>query len=215
MARVPPLLTRKEEIRGVRLARAYPESRELSRLVASVRRRVMGFAAKAPEVRQIIGNRRHRLLGADLYVEQVELDRQGILRPRHAEVGIYDYDQDVLVSVIVDLKRGRVVRVEKHPGFQPPPSRDEEREAEGLALKNRTVARRIGGKRVRAVVLPAREASTEGHPSYGHRVVEVTFWTRGRRPEQVAGPVVVDLSRRALIRQPWHAVESPESRKRK
>ena len=44
-----------------------------------------------------------------------------------------------------------------------------------------------------------REASTEGHAAYGHRAVYVYFWTRGAKGRRVAGPVLVDLSRRTLL----------------
>jgi hypothetical protein len=196
MARGNRLLTREEELQAIRLARRPERARELDRLVARVQKRVVDFAVQAPAVKQRLGAGRHRVLGADLRVEE---PGQRERRLRRAEVAIYDYEQDVLISVVVALQEARVVRIEERAGLQPPPSLAEAAEAEELARRDRSVARLTRGKRTKTAIFPAREASLELSPGYAHRVFEVTFWSASPRPERVAGPVFVDLSRRELL----------------
>lgn len=196
MVRRNQLLTRAEEFQAVRLARQPERARELDKFVARVQKRIANFAVQAPEVQQRLGGRRQRVLGVDLRVEGPE---QTAPRLRRAEVAFYDYERDVLMSVVVALQEGRVVTIEEHPGLQPPPSREEAGEAEELARRDRSVARLTRGKRTRTTIFPAREASLEDSPGYGHRVFEVMFWSLSPRPIRIAGPVLVDLSRRELI----------------
>lgn len=207
MARGNRLLTREEELQAIRLARRPERARELDRLVARVQKRVVDFAVQAPAVKQRLGAGRHRVLGADLRVEESGQ------RLRRAEVAIYDYEQDVLISVVVALQEAHVVRIEERAGLQPPPSLAEVAEAEELARRDRSVARLTRGKRTKTAIFPAREASLELSPGYAHRVFEVTFWSASPRPERVAGPVFVDLSRRELL-DPLDFAEPRERRAR-
>ncbi len=194
-----PLLSRQEGLNALRWARAHPtNARQVSKLRADVTSRATELALSAPEVQRALGGRRHRALGGDLHVESA--GGEGIPIPRHGEVAIYDYDRNALVSVIVDLQNASIVRVQEHPGRQPPPSLEEQKEAEELARKDPSVARKLSGKRTTAAVWPAREAFLEGSPAYGRRVVEVFFWTQGRKPAPVGGRVLVDLSRREIVK---------------
>lgn len=209
------LVSRAEELRALRLAQRYPERQaEFAYLIARVRRRVMRAVVTMRRVREYFGTRRHRVLGADLHVEGPE--RRVPLQARLAEVAIYDYERDVLVSVIMDLKRGGVVRIDEHPGHQPPPSAEEVGEAAGLALKDRSVARKASGRRLEATVSLAPEATIEGHPSRGRRVLTVMLWTPGRKARPVAGPIVVDLSQRKLVERMlplYHAMQRRGARR--
>ncbi len=200
MTVVRPLVTRQKQLQALRLASAYPKTaNKLANLAGAARTKITQFVAQVPEVKEYLGDRRYRVLGADLHVEALG-DPKRLPTP-HAEVSIYDYDRDVLVSVIVELRRNRILRIREYTNRQPRPSIEEVREAESLALKSHTVARKVRGKRTVARVLLAREAWLEGHPAYGHRVLHLTFWTRAKRPKLVAGPVLVDLSSRALLKQ--------------
>jgi hypothetical protein len=195
MNRAGRLLSRREELRALRLARNYPEeATELADLIGEIRRRVIASVSSAPEVQEMLGERRHRFLGAELHVE--EPGRPLAPLPRHAEVSIYDYDRDTLIAVVVDLKTSEIVAINEFPGLQPFPSQEEEREARELAADFAPIAGSLQGRRARAVVLLAHENAIEDHPSFGHRAMQVTFWTGGRRPERIAGPVVADLTRR-------------------
>ena len=164
MARTKGLVTLEEEIRGFHLARKRGEDEEFGRLIDSVRQRIISFVAESAQLRNIVGDNRYRVLGADFRVDDADLKKRGTLPAGTAVVGIYDYDRDVLLSVVVNLRRGDLIKVEEHPGVQPPPSLEEEQDAAALALNDYEFARRTRGKRLETVVLPAREASAEEHP---------------------------------------------------
>jgi hypothetical protein len=57
--------------------------------------------------------------------------------PRRAEVSYYDYKDDSYVIKTVDLASGKVEHTETQHGVQPPPSRDEAREAARLLIADK------------------------------------------------------------------------------
>lgn len=57
--------------------------------------------------------------------------------PRRAEVSYYDYGDDSYVTKTVDLDSGKVVQTDTQHGVQPPPSRDEAREAARLLIADK------------------------------------------------------------------------------
>jgi hypothetical protein len=191
------LLSKQQGLNALRLARSHPKNAaQLSELRADVTQRASTLAVSSPEVQKALGGRRHRVLGGDLHVR----DAGGAIPlPRHGELAIYDYDRNVLLSVIVDLQTSAVVKVDELPGRQPPPSAEEEKEAGELALKDSKVAKVLAGKRVTATAWPAREAFLEGNSAHGRRVVEVFFWTTGPKPQRVGERVLVDLSSRNVV----------------
>jgi hypothetical protein len=191
------LLSKQQGLNALRLARAHPKNAaQLSKLQADVTRRATKIVIDSPEVQRALGGRRHRVLGGDLYVR----DAGGAIPlPRHGELAIFDYDRNVLLSVIVDLQTSAVVKVDEFPGRQPPPSTEEQKEAGEVASKDPKVAKELAGKRVTATAWPAREAFLEGHPAHGRRVVEVFFWTTGPKPQRVGARVLVDLSTRSVV----------------
>ncbi len=193
------LVSRSERVSLVRFAQQQAKGRRaLDALVAKLRRRVTDTAGRSPEVLGMLGGRRHRVLGAELHVE--EPGKNLLHAIRHAEVSTYDYDRDVLVSTIVDLASGDVVRAVEHRGVPPPPTREEVDEAAALATAEQAaLARRWRARQVIATAIPAREASIEGHACYGHRAITLYFWTRGPRGSRVGGPVLVDLSRQRVV----------------
>lgn len=193
------LVARSDRLSVVRLVQKQEKGRRaLDTLVAKLRRHVRDAVAHSPALLERLGGRRHRVLGVELHVE--EPGKSLLHAIRYAEVSAYDYERDVLVSAITDLASGQVLRVVEHPGAQPPPTREEADEAAALATEGqRELARRWRARQVVATALPARESSLAGHPCYGHRAFTLYFWTRGPRSRRVAGPVLVDLSRRLVV----------------
>jgi hypothetical protein len=186
------LLSRKDKTRVLRLA---VTGKPIQRIVDQVRARVLAHVAEAPALRERLAGRRYRILGADLHVEEPGVNLQRAVR--HAEVSAYDYDRDVLVSAIVELATGEVIRVVDYPGRQPPPVPEEVAEAAALAAADPEVVRRLRGVRTAPVAINARGSSV---PGPRRRVFELYFWTRAARPKRVAGPIFIDLSRRAVLR---------------
>jgi hypothetical protein len=185
------LIGRKEK---TRLLRDALDERSIAKQVADVRERVVEHAASLPALVERLGGRRHRVLGADLHVEEPGVDL--VHAVRHAEVAIYDYDRNVLVSAIVDLASGELVRISERPGQQPPPTSDEMREAAAIATRDPEVKRVLRGvKKYDAVAFVARQATTPQDPMYGRRALDVYFWSRGAKAKRIAGPILVDLSR--------------------
>jgi len=203
------LVSRSERASLVRLAqRQAPGRRALATLTAKLRGRVIDTVGRSPGLLGRLGGRRHRVLGAELHVE--EPGKSLLHAIRHAEVSIYDYEGDVLLSAITDLASGEVVRVVEHPGAQPPPTREEIDEAAALAAAGPSaLGRRWRARQLVATAIPAREASLEGHACYGHRAVTLYFWTRGPRGRRVGDPVLVDLSRQRVVPADTERVAGP------
>ncbi|RNG19012.1 Tat pathway signal sequence domain protein [Streptomyces botrytidirepellens] len=57
--------------------------------------------------------------------------------PRRADVTYYDYSDDTYVTKTVDLGSGKVERTDTQRGVQPPPNRDEAREAARLLIADK------------------------------------------------------------------------------
>jgi hypothetical protein len=193
------LVTRSDRLALVRLAEKQEKGqRGLNKLAAKLRRQAIAAAARSPELRERFGDRRHRILGGELYILQG--GRNLLTALRHGELAVYDYDRDVLVSIIADLQTGKVVRVVEHSRLQPPPIPEEADEAAAIAVEGQSaLARKWRARQLVTTAITAREASIEGHPCYGHRGVYVYFWTRGAKARRVAGPILVDLSGRRVL----------------
>ncbi len=193
------LVRRSDRLALVRLAQKQDKGRrELAKLAAKLRRQATEAGAQSPELHARLGDRRHRILGSELYV------RQGGKNPltalRHGELSAYDYERDVLVSVIGDLQTGKVVSVIEHPRLQPPPTPEEADEAAAIAVEDQpSLARKWRAGQLVTNAITAREASIEGHPCYGHRGIYLYFWTRGAKARLVAGPILIDLSGRRVL----------------
>ena len=118
---------------------------------------------------------------------------------RHvADVGLYDYDRNVLVVGVVDLRAGRVERIEERFGQQPPPAEEEVAEATELVLASDQFHSLRQQQGLQVVALPARAASIADHRLHGHRVFMLTLWTDGDQPTRL-GEAAVDLSSRTLV----------------
>jgi hypothetical protein len=177
---------------GLALGRP-PTPARVASLVERVRTKSVDRALADAKLAARLRDRRHRVIGADLRIDKPARPRA---QPRLlGEVGIYDYEDDVLLVAFVDTKNGRVVEVEERPGIQLEPTDDEVEEAVDIALAaDRALARR------RSLDVVAHPAHLVGIPAtlHRHRLVQLYFWAGRRRPEQV-GEAIVDLSARSVV----------------
>jgi hypothetical protein len=191
-----PLLSKREELRGIALAKRTPRSSSaLQKLIETLKTRAIDAALKDPSVLEELTGQRFRVLDADLR-EEKSLDGDENQSPRLAEVGIYDYDRNLLIVPIIDLRRGALVRIEQRVGIQPPLSADEEGEARSIVAAEQAL--RLNRPELKVMSFPARVTFSETHPRYGHRCFVLYFWTDGETPERVAG-IIVDLSARNIV----------------
>ena len=192
-----PLVSRREQAQVLSLAEGQPKStRALQTLIETVRSRAIDAVMADSRVRERVAGVRFQVVGADLRVEKPA--ENGRPQEQLADVGVYDYDHDVLLVASVDLGAAAVLGVEERSGIQPPPTDAEVDEAKELVLANEQFAslRRQAGLQV--VALPGRASSMPEHRLYRHRVFLLTFWTGGEQPTKV-GDAAVDLSARAVV----------------
>jgi hypothetical protein len=187
------LVTRREEVRALRLARTQPESTaELSALLGEITRRVTGFAMADPRVQERIGNVRARVLTVDYREDKPsEADRP----LRLAEVGFYDYDSDVLVVAVVDPFADALVELVERK-VSPPITREELAEARELLTKRASkLQAALRRRRARIAAFPTPSyAFLEGSRREGHRGCIVYVEDEGRILHGV-----VDLSARQVV----------------
>lgn len=127
------LITREEEAEALELARNFLDhGDEYEAMADRFRERVIDFVLETTEVADRLEDRRHQVIGADFYA--VDMDTEEALQPlRMGEVAIYDYEADVLLSVIVDLKESTIERIEEYESVQPLATPEEEEGAVELA----------------------------------------------------------------------------------
>jgi len=187
------LISRREEVRARRLAGSQPEStHELVALLDELRERVVRAALADAKLERRLRGSRHRVVGVDLRDEKpgprTKATRVAV------EVGVYDYDRDLLLVAVVDARSGAVLRIEDRKGEQPPLASEEEKETMELLLADpelRSLRRRRG---LSLVAFPVRAT----HPRAAHRAFEVFLWSGGRRPQRLAARIV-DLSAREVL----------------
>lgn len=191
------LVSEREVLRAIRLAQKQPEaSPALQKLLEKANARIVKAVMRDQKVTRRLEGVRFRVVGADWRHDKLADAMPTALRL--AEVGIYDYDHNVLVVPVVDIYTSAVVDIEERPGLQPPLTEEEIEEAKAIALADpqfESLKRRRG---LAVTAFPARAAFNESHPAYGHRCFRLYFWTSGKRPQQI-GQAVVDLSTRQLI----------------
>ncbi len=91
---MPPIVTRREEVRALKLARTQPESTaELNKLLRELSSRVVEFVKSEPRVRERFAGVRNRVLTVDYREDKPD---EGDRPIRLGEVGIYDYDEETL-----------------------------------------------------------------------------------------------------------------------
>src|SRR5262249_37425977 len=127
------LVSQREELRGIVLAQRQPKSdRVLRELIGKVGARVIDAVLKDPQVTERLARTRYRVVGADLREEKPIGDTK--TARRLGEVGVYDYDRNVLVVPVVALRTGQVVTIDERRGIQPSLTPEEVMEAKNIAL---------------------------------------------------------------------------------
>src|SRR5688572_18033704 len=97
-----PLVSRREQAQVLKLAEGQPKSTPaLQALIETVRSRAIDAVMADSRVRARVAGVRHRVVGADLAFEKPTED--GRAERQLANVGVYDYDHDVLLVASVDL----------------------------------------------------------------------------------------------------------------
>jgi hypothetical protein len=108
---MPSMLSRSEEVKLMRLARSQPATAgELLELIEDIKERNIEAVLAEERVRTRMKGVRHRVMAIDFRVDKPTAEE----RCRWlADVGLYDYDKDVLVVVVVDLRQGAVLAIEE------------------------------------------------------------------------------------------------------
>jgi Cu2+-containing amine oxidase len=198
-----PLLSPVEESKVRRLAQEPKQARSLTKLLEAIERRAIEAALRSKQVSDRLKGTRHEVVAIDLpaFEPSPAAKRaagEGKQTSPMAEIGVYDYDRNVLVVPIVDLRSGTVRTIDERRGLQPALTARELAEAKRIVFadrRNRALRQNAG---LQVTSFPVRAAFLEGHANYGHRCFVFYFWTGGKRPRKV-GQAVVDLSTGQLV----------------
>ena len=178
-----------DEAQEQRLLAAQPESAgELTEFLERLGSRVTEAVMNDDRVRERLSGVRHEVLAVDYRQEKPE---EGRPSSRAAQVGIYDYDRDVLVVAGFDLYSGGVSEVYDREGAAPPIAAVEVDQARALVNDvpgMREALRREGSD---AVAFPTPSYAFDANPRRArHR--GCTFYATGGDGEVRA--TTVDLS---------------------
>ena len=191
------LMTESEESRLTALAQGQPRSaKSLKALIEKIQARTVRAALNDPQVAERLKGKRSRVMGVD-FREEKPSDAKKI-ETRLAEVGIYDYDDDLLIIPIIDLHQGVVAAIEERRGYHPSLAVEEIEEAKDIALADPEFQSLKQYSELEVVAHPARAAITESNPGFGHRCVTLYFWAGGKQPKRLS-QAVVDLSAQKLV----------------
>jgi hypothetical protein len=190
---MPALLSRRDEVRALRLARTQPESLpELIDLAERLKARVVEIALRDDRVHERLADTRHRVVAVDYREDKDEAG--GVLRL--GEVAIYDYERDVLVVASVDSRIGSVANVFEREGAQPPITDEERDEATSLIAEGTKLGRIFRRKRAEVVAFTTPSYAFDAEPERrGHR--GCTLYARAARGRVVAA--TIDLSIREVV----------------
>jgi hypothetical protein len=184
-------ISRDEEALALRLAASQPESTaEFNDLIGRIRDRVVSAALSNERVQRRLADNRHRVVAVDYREDKSERGEP----PRLAEVGIYDYSQDVLVVVAMDLHEGGLVDLFDRPGSAPPITAEELTEATALLQQDSHLARVLDSEGVRIVAFPTPNYAFEGQRQR-HR--GATVYAQPVDGDEIWG--TVDLSALAVV----------------
>jgi len=191
------LLSKDVEVRALRLLQTKEgPSKGFLEIWTKVRSQTIEFVLNQPATKLRLQDVRYAVVGADLRIDRVAL--RGKLPPRIGEVGIYDYDQNVLLVFAVDLRKGTLLKVEERKGLQPPITDAELQEAKSLALADKAYRKLRKERSLGVNAFIARVSFLHDHPAFTHRVFTLTFWSGGKNAKRV-GTAVVDLSDRKVL----------------
>jgi hypothetical protein len=190
------MLSHREEVRLLRLARSQPASAgELLELIEDIKERNIEALLAEERVRGRIKGVRYRVLAADYREDKPTGEEK---RPRRlAEVGLYDYDKDVLVVLVVDLHQGTVLGIEERPGVQPPVTEDEIRAASKLINSSHPHHARLNQPGTAVVAFPTPRYIV-GHARERHRCITLYF---SPQPGQSETQITVDLMAEEVVPQ--------------
>src|SRR6266511_1011927 len=164
---MPPIVTRREEVRALKLARTQPESTaELNKLLRELSSRVVEFVKSEPRVRERFAGVRNRVLTVDYREDKPD---EGDRPIRLGEVGIYDYESDVLVVAAVDPFAGALVQLYERT-VSPPIAPEEVAEARTLLAEIPQLRAALARPRARIAAFPTPSyAFLEGSGRESHR----------------------------------------------
>jgi hypothetical protein len=182
-------LSEEDEAQERRLLGGQPASSgELNEFLERLKARVSEAVMSDERVRGRLGGERHEVLAVDYREEK---PAEGRPFSRTAQVGIYDYDRDVLVVAAFDLYSGAVSEVYDREGAAPPIAAVEVDQARALVNDvpgMREALRREGSD---AVAFPTPSYAFDANPRRArHR--GCTFYATGGDGEVRA--TTVDLS---------------------
>jgi len=186
------LVTRREEVRALKLARGQPETtKELDAFLAEIAARITQFAKADPRVRDRLDGVRSRVLTVDYREDKPD---QGDRPLRYGEVGFFDYDNDVLVVAVVDPFAAEIVDVVERQ-VSPPITLEELAEALDLLTRRKsTLQAALKRRRARKAAFPTPTyAFVERSGREGHRGCVLYVESEGRVLHGV-----VDLSARQV-----------------
>jgi hypothetical protein len=187
-------LSEEDEAQERRLLGGQPASSgELNEFLERLKARVSEAVMSDERVRGRLGGERHEVLAVDYREEK---PAEGRPFSRTAQVGIYDYDRDVLVVAAFDLYSGAVSEVYDREGAAPPIAAVEVDQARALVNDvpgMRKALRREGSD---AVAFPTPSYAFDANPRRArHR--GCTFYATGGDGEVRA--TTVDLSAMEVV----------------
>ena len=191
------LLPKDVEVRALRLLQTKEgPSKGFLQIWTRVQSQTVQFVLNQEATKKRFQDVRYAVVGADLRIDRGSF--RGKLPPRIGEVGVYDYDHNVLLVFAVDLRKRTLLEVEERKGLQPPITDAELREAKDLALTDNAYRSLRKKRSLQVTAFVARVCFLEDHPACGHRVFTVVFWSAGKNAERL-GTAVVDLSDRKVL----------------
>ena len=153
-------------------------------------------ALSVDRVKAALGDR-FRFMGSEAVESEKRLRHGCCAEPgRLHRLTFYSYTNRTTVEVL--MKETQVVAVTSRPGYQPPESQDEAKEAIALARQDVSLAGKLEGLDGHAILTEPGEGLIWNDPGYGHRVLWVTF-SKGLegRPLYWA---LVDLDERRVLK---------------
>jgi hypothetical protein len=191
------VLSENEESELAVLAQDQPKSTEaLQVLIDKIKSKAVQIVLDDARVAARIKGKRSRVIASDITEDESKDGGQN--GPRRVEVGIYDYDEDIMVIPIVDLQCGAVTVIKERRGYHPALAGDEIEEAKNFALGQPEFQSLKNYSELEIAAYPARAAAIPSHQGYGHRCVTLYFWSGGEHSKRIS-QAVVDLSARKLI----------------
>lgn len=187
-------LSDREEEDERRLLASQPESSgELTEFLERLEARVIEAVMQDEQVRERLSGIRHEVLAVDYREDKPE---EGESASRAAEVGIYDYDRDVLVVAAFDLYSGEVFELYEREGAAPPIAPAEFEHAAELVGELPSIGEALRREDADTVAFPTPSYAFYANPERArHR--GCTLYVTAREGEVLAA--TVDLSAMEVV----------------